>query len=203
MQCDICFRTGGKEYLCPTDARNLLYEPRIQHAYMLLEKDGLEQQINALLSNTLRVDQGASSLDISAVRSETVQAIDRTQEIIAHADELRAKVEKAREEIAKKKAALARRKNELASAGSPTDARRMRQLEEVQKSIRMTNYKWNQGHNTLAASRTFLCGEAAKLYGLRKVRKSGGLEEYKIGGMTIMDLRTLNSMPSLYLGGYG
>lgn len=200
MQCDICFRTGGKEYLCPTDARNLLYEPRIQNAHMLLEKDALEQQINALLSSPQPADQSASSLDISAVKAETEQTIDRTHEIIAHADELRAKVEKARAEIAKKKATLARRKEDLASAGSPTDARRTRELEEVQKSIRMTNYKWNQGHNTLAASRTFLCGEAAKLYGLRRVRKSGGLEEYRIGGMNIMDLRTLNSMPDSWLG---
>ena len=141
MQCDICFRTGGKEYLCPTDARNILYEPRIRNAQVLLEKDALEQQINTLLSNPQPAGEGKSSLDISAIRAETEQTIDRTQEIIAHADELRVRVEKAREEIAKRKATLARRKADLASAGSPTDARRTRQQEDVEKSIRMTNYK--------------------------------------------------------------
>jgi hypothetical protein len=200
MQCDICFRTGGKEYLCPTDARNLLYESRIQNARVLLEKDALDQEISSLLSNpnsegqnSISSEKSVHRSDISAIDAERDQAVDRTQQIIAHADELRAKVESARAEIAKKKAVLARRKSELASAISGTDARRTRQIEDVEKSIRMTKYKWNQGHNTTASSRTFLCGEAAKLYGLKRIRKNGGLEEYRIGGVSIMDLRALNS----------
>jgi hypothetical protein len=200
MQCDICFRTGGKEYLCPTDARNLLYESRIQNARILLEKEALEKEVTDILSNATS-DEATNTTtkeppnrsDISLLGAEKGQTEDRTQQIIAHADELRVKIERARDEITKKKAVLARRKAELASAQSGTEARRSRQLEEVEKSIRMTKYKWNQSHSTTASSRTFLCGEAAKLYGLKRTRKNGSLEEYKIGGVSIMDLKSLNS----------
>ena len=205
MQCDICFRTGGRKLpcLCPTDARNQLYDPRIQNARVLLEKDALDREITSLLESKPNDDEGhphkaATDLaDIDRLVSEKNQAADRTQQIIAYADELRVKFEKAREEIAKKKAVLSRRRSELATASNGIEARRTRQTEEVEKSIRMTKYKWNQTHSVTASSRAFLCGEAAKLYGLRRVRRNGGLEEYRIGGIGIVDLRSLNSKSPL------
>jgi hypothetical protein len=203
MQCDICFRTGGSRlhFLCPTDARNRLYEPRIQNAQVLLEKDALDQQITTLLSplsqapgQKITSSQGpATGPSLAAILAEKEQIVNRTQQIITQADELRAKVENAREEIAKKKALLARRKSDLASALNGVDSRRTRQVEDVEKGIRMTKYKWNQGHATTAASRAFLCGEAAKLYGLKRARRNNGLEEYRIGGVSIIDLRIMNS----------
>jgi Vacuolar sorting 38 and autophagy-related subunit 14 len=203
MQCDICFRTGGSRlpFLCPTDARNRLYEPRIQNARVLLEKDALDQQISTLLTRQPKpsgqqshsLEGPAKGPNLAAILAEKDQAVDRTQQIITQADELRAKVENAREEIAKKKALLSRRKSDLASASNGVDSRRTRQVEDVEKGIRMIKYKWNQGHATTASSRAFLCGEAAKLYGLKRSRKNSGLEEYKIGGISIVDLRTMNS----------
>ena len=202
MQCDICFRTGGSRlpFLCPTDARNRLYEPRIQNAQVLLEKDAYDQQISTLLSTqTQPTEKGcsfekpSSGPDLAAILAQKDQVVDRTQQIITQADELRAKVEHAREEIAKKKAVLARRKSDLASALNGVDSRRTRQVEDVEKGIRMTKYKWNQGHATTASSRAFLCGEAAKLYGLKRAKRNSGLEEYRIGGVNIVDLRAMNS----------
>jgi hypothetical protein len=200
MQCDICFRTGGNKlpFLCPTDARNQLYESRVQNAQILLKKDALDQKITSLLSPKLEGDNNTAEAstgrqNVDSIKVERDQVVDRTQQIIVHADELRAKVEQAREEIAKKKASLARRKSELASASNGSDARRGRQLDETEKSIRMTKYKWKKDHAALAISRTFLCGEAAKLYGLRRVRKNGGLENYIIGRVGIVDLRAMNS----------
>jgi DNA-binding PucR family transcriptional regulator len=129
-----------------------------------------------------RLHKAAADLaDVDGLVCEKDQATDRTQQIIAYADELRVKVEEAREEIAKKKAVISRRKSELATASNGIERRRTRQTEEVEKSIRMTKYKWNQTHSVTASSRAFLCGEAAKLYGLRRVRRNGGLEEYRIG----------------------
>jgi len=207
MQCDICFRAGGKKlpFLCPTDARNRLYEPRIRHAQVLVETDALDSKICSFLSaEPKQVGQKgkapeASRADISAVLAERDQAEDRTKQIIEHADELRAKIEKAREDLAKRKAAVHRRKSELASATNEVDSRRTKQNEEVEKAIRMTKYKWNQTHSVTASSRAFLCGEAAKLYGLRKVRKHGGVEEHRIGGVSIVDLRSMNSKSALAL----
>jgi hypothetical protein len=201
MQCDICFRTGGHRlpFLCPTDARNQLYEPRIKHARVLLEKDALDQQITSLLSSPVHSTEkhgnapAAIQQDVASILAEKDQAVDRTQQIIEHADELRAKIQKARVEIAKKQTVLGRRKSELGSAVNGVGARRIRQTEEVEKTVRITKYKWNQTHAVTASSRIFLCGEAAKLYGLRRVRRNGGLEDYKIGGIGIVDLRALNS----------
>jgi Vacuolar sorting 38 and autophagy-related subunit 14 len=202
MQCDICFRTGGSRlpFLCPTDARNRLYEPRIQNALVLVEKDALDQQISSLLSPQ-STGQGnsppggpASAPNLAATLAERDQTVDRTRQIITQADELRAKVEQARGEIAKKKALLARRKSDLASALNGVDPRRTRQVEDVEKGLRMTKYKWNQAHATTASSRAFLCGEAAKLYGLKRSRRNNGLDEYRIGGVSIVDLRIMNSM---------
>lgn len=197
MQCDICFRTGGKKlpFLCPTDARNRLYEPRVHLAQVLLEKDILDRQITGLRPEQDRQssDGGAARTSVIALLAERDQAVDGTQQIIAHADELRIKVDKAKAEIAKRKAILDRRKSEYASATNGLDARRRRQMDEVEKATRMTKYKWKQTHSLTASSRAFLCGEAAKLYGLRRVRRNGGLEEYKIGGIGIIDLRAMNS----------
>lgn len=210
MQCDICFRGSGQgekklHFLCPTDARNLLYDPRIQNARVLLENDSLDRQISSLLAakqndNESKTSGEATADLVSGAHAERDQAIDRTQQIITRADELRAKVESAREELAKRKEHIARRKSDLASATNGLDSRRTRQIEDVEKGIRMSRFKWNQAHGTTAHSRAFLCSEAAKLYGLKKVRKvHGGLDEYRIGGMTIVDLRTMNSKSLLLL----
>jgi hypothetical protein len=200
MQCDICFRTGGQKlpFLCPTDARNRLYETRVQHAHALLEHDVDDQKVTSLLSqeenqNEQGTDSTVARLRVTSLVSERDQAVDRTQQIIAHADELRVKVEKARQELVKKKAIINRRKSELASITNGIEARRIRQMDEVEKALRMTKYKWNQTHSITASSRGYLCGEAAKLYGLRRVRRSSTAEEYKIGGVSIIDLRAMNS----------
>ncbi|KAH6711440.1 UV radiation resistance protein and autophagy-related subunit 14-domain-containing protein [Leptodontidium sp. MPI-SDFR-AT-0119] len=204
MQCDICFRAGRQgekklHFLCPTDARNQLYEGRIQNARVLLENDALNSQIANLFPGDKAQQNGEppntakSSIYIAAISAEKDQAVDRTNQIITQADELRAKVELAKEQIAKRKAIVARRKSDLASASNGVDARRTRQVEEVKKATGMTKHKWNLGHATTASSRTFLCGEAAKLYGLKKGRRNSGTEEYRIGGVRIVDLRSLNT----------
>ena len=206
MQCDICFRSGGQKlpFLCPTDARNRLYECRLQNAYVLLEKDALDREISTLVANPAR---GAgqerdekterSTVEVTDTLAERQQAASSTERIIAHAEELRLKMEQARRELADRRAKVDRKKSELASATSGLAARKGRQTEDAEKSIRMTKYKWNQVHTITASSRAFLCGEAAKLYGLRRVRRSSGMEEYKIGGISIIDLRTLNGMSCL------
>ncbi|PVH83430.1 hypothetical protein DL98DRAFT_547429 [Cadophora sp. DSE1049] len=204
MQCDICFRTGGQgdkklHFLCATDARNQLYDGRIRNARVLLENDTLNTQITSLFAGDKAQQTGdthqasQSSIDIVAVSADKERTVDRTQQIITRADELRAKVELAKEEIAKRKATVARRKSDLASASNGVEARRARQIEEVKKATSMTKHKWNLGHSTTASSRTFLCGEAAKLYGLKKGRRNSGSEEYRIGGVRIVDLRSLNT----------
>jgi hypothetical protein len=207
MQCDICLRTGGHKlpFLCPTDARNVLYEPRIENARILLEKDALNRRITALTSARKAIGlsnvapdtssrEAPTQWDIDVAQTERDLSVDRTQQIIAQADELRSRIEGARAEIAHKRAMIARRKSELSSATNGLESRRVRQLEEIDKKIKMTKYKWNQMHGTTAQSRAFLCAEAAKLYGLRRLKQHDiWLDEYSIAGVPIVDLRAMNS----------
>lgn len=108
MQCDICLRPGGSKLplLCPMDVRNYLYEPRIKNAIALIEKDTLDQQVTASLSQSSEnpvTDSVTASISIIAIQAEKDQVSDRTQLIIAKADELRDKVERARQDFIRKK----------------------------------------------------------------------------------------------------
>ncbi|ESZ98136.1 hypothetical protein SBOR_1515 [Sclerotinia borealis F-4128] len=203
MQCDICFRIGGHKlpFLCPTDARNQLYETRVRTAGFLLEKDALDREISGRFppppskSGRLEDEQlaVATQSNYDALFAEREQIIDRTNQIIGHADELRAKVERAKEERSKKKAANDQRRAELTSASSGVEARRTKQIQDIEGSTRRTKYRWNQAYNLIGGSRAYLCYEAAKLYGLQRVGRANGGEEYKIGGIGIVDLRLMNT----------
>jgi hypothetical protein len=206
MQCDICLRSGSSKlpFLCPVDARNALYEPRIQHARVLLEKDALDKQISAITApeetepvagySGAGTSEPKSFLDVENSLAETAAAEERTRRIIEAADELKGKVQAARADIARRRAILERRRSELATAANGQDLRRAKSLEDLEKKTKMTNYKWNQLHTTTAQSRAFLCGEAAKLYGLQRLRSSNGgwSNEYSIANVNIVDLRAMN-----------
>lgn len=167
----------------------------MQHTQVLIENEALDREISALLAaEPAETDTtGLSRPQVDKIISQSQQAEDRTQQIIAHADELRANIEKAREEIARRRAAINEKRAARLAAADGVEARRNRQSEEIERSIRMAKYKWNQVHSVTATSRAFLCGEAAKLYGLRRVRRGSSSEEYKIGGVGIVDLRSMNS----------
>lgn len=211
MQCDICFRPHGKElpFLCAVDVRNHLYPVRLEIARVLLEKDAISKDVDAetlqpgtsddkSLSNGTSV---RSILDHNLAEKEAVE--DRTLQIIAHADELREKIKQVRATRAAQKASVQRRKFELASAKNGFERPWQARIEEADKSTKRTKFKWNKQNDTIADARTYLCCEAAKLYGLRKVtikRNGSWLEEYKIGGVNIMDLREMNSRSCISCG---
>lgn len=203
MKCYICCRQHNAQtlpFLCTVDARNQLYERRIAHTVALLENEQLEGSLNAQVESGRDGDGSAQSAkDTPATRkaqldnrkSEERTAVDRTTQIIALADKLREDVEAARKEIAERKAIMARRRSDMTALSFGLEERRKRQLEEVEKSIGMTKFKWNRSYDTMAATRGFLCMEAAKLYGLRRVKK-GGSNRYEIGGLDIFEPAGMN-----------
>jgi hypothetical protein len=205
MQCDICFRTGGRKlpFLCATDARNQLYEPRLRHARVLLEKEQLDKEVSALVSRTSieevagpsteTTQRSSTRCDVDKLIAERDASVDRTAQIIAQADELRAKVDEARADIAQRKAILAQRKSSLAIARDGLEAKRTKQLEDIERATKMSLYKWNQKHVMTIQSRAFLCAEVASLYGLQRQKNSETrLDEYSIGGVKIVDLKAMN-----------
>lgn len=198
VHCDICHRAhdGTKlPFLCVVDARNRLYEARVQNATSLIRNDNLEQQVNALISSSQDENERTASSNkvrVANWKSEQAAAVDRTAQIIAQADKLKAEVDAARKEIQARKDGLSRRKSDVAAVSEGIAARRNRQIEDIERSVQMSKYKWNRSADAMAATRAFLCEEAARLYGLRQIRK-GNQKRFEIGGVEIIDLHALNS----------
>jgi hypothetical protein len=191
-----------------TDARNHLYAPRIAHARVLLENDELSRQIEALTAKSSGDEQsgeadstysnkdGETCWELDQTRATKIMAEDRTQQIIARADELRANIEEARKKIAVKKEKISIRKSELATASKGFEKAWTSRIDEAERGIKMTQFRWNKLHVSTAVARAFLCSEAASLCDLRlrKIERDDLIcDEYTLAGMRIMDLREMNS----------
>ncbi|KAF6832448.1 hypothetical protein CPLU01_06131 [Colletotrichum plurivorum] len=197
MNCDLCQRAHQPQrlpFLCAVDARNQCYEGRLKNLQMLMENEALQKQISDLLSSESTPDSSNRSIAVESSLSEQKLAEDRTSQIISQADKLRNDIAAAKKEIADRKLSLSRRKSDLASVSSGVAARRTRQLEETERSIQVAKYKWNRSADQMATTRAFLCMEAAKLYGIRRSKKgSSSRYDFRIGGVEIFDLTSMNS----------
>ncbi|CAN8101363.1 unnamed protein product [Discula destructiva] len=191
MNCEVCHRSHHAQklpFLCTVDARNRLYEGRIAHARALIENELVEQQINTILAGPQQSsgdDASTKTGRLEQIKSEVTQAADRTSQIIAQADKLRAEVEAAKKEIKERKEKLARRRADLTQVSNGLAARRSRHLEETERAIQMTKYKWNRAFESTAATRSYLCMESARLYGLRRIKKTN---KYELGGVEMIEL---------------
>lgn len=208
MQCSICHRTSNFRlpFDCTTCARNALYGPRIQHAQVLLEAETLahevENKVTLSRSGQSHNDTSATPRDVhltfAAERLAAEQAIveERTGAILAQADSLRQQTKEMKDYISREKANLSERRSTLDAANKRLSERRNNDLEPLEKGIKRTEYHWDALHSKTAEARSFLCTEAAQLYGLQqRKRKKGipGRDLYLIGGTIICDLRELNS----------
>jgi hypothetical protein len=197
INCDVCRRPHSQKlpFFCAMDARNQLYETRLQNAKLLIENDILEHQINAIVSPpqdaTRQEDSAVKAQLVQSWKSEQAAALDRTSQIIAQAERLRLESDAARKELHDRKESIRRRQSDLVSVSEGIAARRSRQVEDIERSIHMSNYKWNRSADQMCATRAFLCEEAARLYGLRQVRK-GASKRYEIGGVEIIELHAMN-----------
>ncbi|KAH7375699.1 UV radiation resistance protein and autophagy-related subunit 14-domain-containing protein [Plectosphaerella cucumerina] len=206
MDCDVCGRLHHPQrlpFLCPVDGRNRCYDGRIKLALAHLENEGLQKQIEKLVKPAPDDDSGRPhglpqdrGVATKMSLSEQHVAQDRTSRIIEQAEKLREEVARARKDIQDRKAAIARRKADLASASAGLEARRARIIEETQRSIHATKFKWDRNADALARTRAFLCMEAAKLYGLRRSKRTGSSTkyEYRLGGVEIVDLESIQSV---------
>ncbi|EHK25343.1 uncharacterized protein TRIVIDRAFT_189166 [Trichoderma virens Gv29-8] len=194
MECDICHRPHDAQrrpFLCAVDARNRIYDGRMKNLQLMIDNDTLKAQINELLADTR---PSKHTWDEAIARKEAAEQ--KTDQILAAAEQLRGDIKAARDEIQARKAALARRKSDLASVSAGLAERRAKQLKEVEKSIHVLKFRWSQTAEDTASTRTFLCGEAVRLYGLRRVAKKGvtGRYEYSLGRVPIVDLTSMDSL---------
>ncbi|GAP84395.1 hypothetical protein SAMD00023353_0702140 [Rosellinia necatrix] len=202
MNCDICERAHHPKrlpFLCAVDARNALYEGRIANAKVLIEAEAVESRVNRLLSEgaadrSSPATHRPSRAYIENCASEEYRAKERTERIIASADKLRDELAAARKEIEERRAAIGRKKSDLVAASQGVSARRVREVDETKKAIKMTKYTWDREHEAMTQYKAALCMEVAKLYRLQRVRRGNPVRfEYKIGGIDIVDLQNMNS----------
>jgi len=208
MQCDICHRTSNFRlpFNCTTCARNALYGPRIQHTQVLLEAETLAQEVegNVTLSqsgqthsDTLATPRDAHpTYAAERLTAEQFVVEERAEAILAQADSLHKLTEELKDHITRKKAKLSERRSNLDAAIKRLSERPKSDPEPLEKGIKRTESHWDALHSKTAEARSFLCKEAAQLYGLQqRKRKKGtpGRDLYFIGGIIIYDLRELNS----------
>lgn len=210
MNCDVCRRPHHPSrlpFLCAVDARNVCYEGRVQTLQVLLRNDELQRRISGSVAipNDEVDDQSstrgsaeplAKAAAVENMTSRRVFSEEKTNQILARAEKLRLDIAAARDEMKTLSDANARRRSDLKSASSGIDDRRAKALDGIEKSIQTIRSQWNRGSDRMAATRGFLCMEAARLYGLRRVKKGPSKYEFRLGGIEVVDMASMNGMDS-------
>ncbi|KAF2754248.1 hypothetical protein EJ05DRAFT_504345 [Pseudovirgaria hyperparasitica] len=224
MDCDICTKalTTSSDCTCVVCARNSIYPLRIEQATVLIEKEKLARQVEAVLKGTtgsalrgsdssveptisLGTSTGgtiidrhecAKKIDMDRVLAETEEGRERVQMITDKAEELRREIEMLKKQRASKQAAIAKKKSEIASATHGLAERREKEMEHVRRKISSINRAWDVKHEGTAAARAYLCREAALLMGLKHAKRrsrDGSVKDvYYLGQNKIFDLRDLH-----------
>lgn len=230
MSCSICTCSASNRtpFYCPTCARSHLYTLRYENARVLLEKQSIGKEVEAAVAgntdvqrrqqqnantntnpsvnNTTRQTSREGNLkwDAQAAQTEQARSSDRIRTMRDCAETLRSEIEQRKTQIRQMKLQLKQRRSDAESANFQLSDRRNAALANIQNGIKRTEHLWHSLHNKTAESRIFLCREAAYLYGLRQEvgKREGGRrsEKYYIGGVQIVDLRSLNGMSFEPLG---
>ena len=147
-------------------------------------------------STGTRTSDLSASWNVHRATSEQIISEEKMRTSLSHIKSLREETRKIKSEIAVRKAKLSRRRSEFTSAKQELSQSQASAVEPVDKAIKRTEHRWDVMHHKTVESRLFLCREVALLYGLQqRKRKKGGLgrDVYLIGGVSIPDLRDLNS----------
>lgn len=211
MSCYGCSRVSNPRlpFCCATCARSNLYQLRIEHAHVLLEKESLGKQIEKAVVDTKsqgtpgthheetpNPDSGGSSRwAAQVIANKQIESSQKTKALRDRIDALKTEIADKKLDISQRKLTLARRKSDAESAQYQLMERESATLASIQNDTKRIDRYWHALHNKTAEARIFLCREAANIYGLRQKSKrvNGGLKEtYLLGGMPIIDLRDMN-----------
>lgn len=219
MSCNICSCSASNRtpFYCPTCARSHLYTLRYENARVLLEKDSIGKEVEAAVAGNFDAQRlqrqnangdinssadnttrpGNPKWDVQAAQTEQARASERIRMMRDCLETLRAENEQRKAQVRQMKMQLKQRRSDAESANFQLIDRRNAALANIQNGIKRTEHLWHSLHNKTAESRIFLCREAAFLYGLRQEvgKREGGRksEKYYIGGVQIVDFRSLNS----------
>ena len=208
MQCDICQRPQSTRLPlnCTSCARNELYGPRIQQAQVLLEAESIGHDVekyvgnlgqsNFMSRNDAKYSEGHPAFAIERATADRLNFTEQTEKIMTQVKLVRDQTEELKRLLAKKRSENSLRRSNLEDAEKLLARRQSTGLGPVQEAIEQTQERWDSLHVETVDARTFLCREAAQLYGLqqRKRRKGAqGRDLYYVGGLPTSDLRDLNS----------
>ena len=206
MQCDVCHRTASSKlpFNCTTCARDILYQPRLKHAQLLLEKESIEKQVERSIKGSAKSSsssapekQGISpAWIVRRASAEKTTCEEQTETIHSHIQVLRQETQAMKADIAARRRTLQQKRLELVSAQQELSNFQNTAPEPLTARINKINYRWGKMHAKIAEGRLFLCREVADLYNLQHHRRKKGVKGrdiYTIGGVPITDLRDLNS----------
>ncbi|KAJ5752370.1 UV radiation resistance protein/autophagy-related protein 14 [Penicillium odoratum] len=183
MSCHICTSVHSRlPVLCPTCARNRLYQLRLEHTQILLEKESISNQIQIAVTHdhsmnqNLKAEAGLSETDhdsscrwaLQTILSRQAGSISREDAVAQQIKKLREEIEAKRADILERKARLNRRRSDAESAQYQLGEREAAILTGLQNTTKRTEHLWHTLHSKTAEARIFLCREAAHLYGLRQ-----------------------------------
>jgi chromosome segregation ATPase len=221
MECDICGKAGNLTHPlhCITCARSYLEQPRIDLARTLIDKDGVERHVKAVIQGSedktsqhvsltdsrggLLVDRQECThhLNWQRTKAETAEIQERMQHISEESKRLRDQMDITRKQLESQRATNAQRKSDLSSATYGIESRRANELDKVQQHLKRIDYKSDKMHHDTMELRMQLCTTAAKLAGLKTTRRRSKDDSIKVvfnigpgSRLRIWDLRDLNGM---------
>lgn len=214
MECAVCstvFPSHGQP-TCVSCARALVYQARLDRLADLLNNETLRKQVNSVISPV-------SDFPLSSSPSSS-EVIDDTESVKKHAHVqvlrdsqaahlrctiineqvslLRQQMEEARRENASRRLDIKQRHAEIVRERAEMTSRVPQLLEPLHATIRRSQRRLDKVQARTLEGRTKLCQETARLAGLQQKRRrmpDGSIvHDYAIGGISIIDLRQLNSV---------
>ncbi|KAJ5577796.1 uncharacterized protein N7459_006760 [Penicillium hispanicum] len=183
MSCHICtFADSRLPILCPTCARNRLYQLRLETTQIILEREALGRQIERIVSHDNSQSQKpvceARHVDteheysrqraLQTVSSQQTTSLHRNNNIAQRINYLKAEIKAQKAVISGHRDVLVRRRSDAESAKYQRGEREAAILTGIQNTTKKTEHLWHSLHSKTAEARIFLCREAANLYGLRQ-----------------------------------
>ena len=208
MHCEICHRPPSVRlpFNCALCAQSYAYQPRVDLALSLLERESIEEEVGRKVNNkplsqksttAKRSPEPSPVWTIDRAAADQMVLDEKTAKVLGHVKGLREEIQHVKLEIAKRKASLARRRKETISARQELSRSQSTELEPIKKDIKRTLHRWENVHQQTMEQRLLHCTQAARLYSLQQHKRrkgTGGKDMYAIGFMPIPDLRELNSM---------
>lgn len=213
MECTICstaFPSHGQP-TCASCARALVYQARLDRLADLLSNETLRRQVKHIISPpqdllSSSLSSGPELVDITecAGKHAHAQVLRESQAIRVRCsiindqlNQLRQKIEQARQENISRKLEIKQRHTDMKRERTEMTSRVPQLLEPLHATIRRSQRRLDKVHARTLEGRTKLCQETARLAGLQQKRRrlpDGSIvHDYTIGGISIIDLRQLNS----------